>query len=261
MKIITIWDLKMMELMIMDKVQTGASQSYEQTKEQVIANRQYREKRKNVEKLSPEEQRALNREAEKKQLQEEIDNLKTNPYLIVVDAGHGGDAVGSQFGPLVEKNINLNVALKVKSIITRNEYKVLMTRTKDSKTPNNKRWQIANKMNASVFISIHTNSAKPFFHGASIITPKGHDQDNSFYLAYKIYMRMSQAGITMTTDSIYQDRRGLEVLNATKMPAIIVEIGYIRGDAENLTKKTYIKNMAWSIAYGITDYICTYLKK
>lgn len=203
----------------------------------------------------------INREAEKKQLQTILAEDKKKDPLIVVDAGHGGDQLGSTYGKLVEKNINLNIAIKVKGILTKNDYRVIMTRTNDSKTPNNQRWKLANKMNASLFISVHTNSSKPFFHGACIITPKVHDQTSSFNLAYKIYMRMSQAGIKMTKDSIYEDHRGLEVLNATKMPAIIVEIGYIQGDSHVLTNKTYLKNVAWSIAYGIMDYNCTYFKK
>ncbi|HYH04475.1 MAG TPA: N-acetylmuramoyl-L-alanine amidase [Bacillota bacterium] len=65
----------------------------------------------------------------------------------------------------------------------------------------------------------------------------------------------------MTKDSIYEDHRGLAVLNASKMPALIIEIGYIKGDADILTDKTYLHNVAWSIAYGIMDYDCTFLKK
>lgn len=94
------------------------------------------------------------------------------------------------------------------------------------------------------------------------MTPSNHDQSSSDNLANKIHMRMSQAGIVMNSIPVRQldENERIAVLRGTEMPAVLVEMGYIVGDAEHLTKAKYLKNMAWSIAYGIMDYYATYKK-
>jgi N-acetylmuramoyl-L-alanine amidase len=82
-------------------------------------------------------------------------SLKT----IVIDPGHGGLEVGARgrFGTL-EKNVTLDIALKLKDVIERNlAYRVVMTRENDQDVSLDKRASIANNNQAYVFISIHAN--------------------------------------------------------------------------------------------------------
>ncbi|HEX3043185.1 MAG TPA: N-acetylmuramoyl-L-alanine amidase [Bacillota bacterium] len=109
--------------------------------------------------------------------------------MIVIDAGHGGSELGSNYGNLREKDLNLKVALKVKSILLSNDYEVIMIRTSDVTYHYNKRWQLANKKKADLFVSIHTNSIRPWAHGAFIMTPSNHDQSSSDNLANKIHIK------------------------------------------------------------------------
>lgn len=83
-----------------------------------------------------------------------------NPFVVVIDAGHGGHDPGALGRRGKEKNINLNVALRVGQLIESNcpDTKVVYTRTKDVFVALHQRAEIANKAKADLFISIHTNS-------------------------------------------------------------------------------------------------------
>ncbi|MBO7259967.1 MAG: N-acetylmuramoyl-L-alanine amidase [Bacteroidaceae bacterium] len=84
------------------------------------------------------------------------------PFILVLDAGHGGKDPGAVNGKAQEKNINLNVALRAGKLIEENckDVKVLYTRKTDTFVELSKRADIANKADADMFISIHTNAAK-----------------------------------------------------------------------------------------------------
>jgi N-acetylmuramoyl-L-alanine amidase len=80
---------------------------------------------------------------------------------IVIDAGHGGHDPGA-VGPkkLHEKDVVLDIALKLREIISANKkYEVFLTRDKDVFIPLEKRTAIANLKNADLFISIHANAS------------------------------------------------------------------------------------------------------
>lgn len=88
----------------------------------------------------------------------EKDNTKIS--VVVIDPGHGGKDYGASAGKAQEKDIVLDIALKLGSMITHNhpDIKVVYTRTKDIFIPLHKRAEIANKNEADLFISIHVNS-------------------------------------------------------------------------------------------------------
>ena len=86
------------------------------------------------------------------------------PFTLVIDAGHGGKDPGalSSNRKLKEKNINLDVALSLGSMIASSypEVKIVYTRKTDKFVTLGDRASIANKAKADLFISIHTNAAK-----------------------------------------------------------------------------------------------------
>ena len=87
---------------------------------------------------------------------------KDGRFVLVIDPGHGGKDPGAVNGKNQEKTINLNVALKMGKLIEENckDVKVIYTRKTDVFVELYKRADIANKANADMFISVHTNSAK-----------------------------------------------------------------------------------------------------
>ena len=87
-------------------------------------------------------------------------SAKGKDFVVVIDPGHGGHDPGAVGKRGREKNINLNVALKVGRLIQNNcnDVKVIYTRKTDVFIPLDRRAQIANNAKADLFISIHTNS-------------------------------------------------------------------------------------------------------
>gem|GEM_PF-330687 len=95
-------------------------------------------------------------------------------FLIVIDAGHGGKDPGTigDSKQTQEKDLTLSYALALKNILEKNSsYKVLLTRDKDYFIPLKKRVEIARKVKADIFISMHINWVdNPEISGLSIYT-------------------------------------------------------------------------------------------
>jgi N-acetylmuramoyl-L-alanine amidase len=97
--------------------------------------------------------------------------VPTNPKLVVLDPGHGGDEVGSASNGVVEKQSNLEMALRVEKLLQARGYKVLLTRRQDARaapqapgyTANRSdiqaRIDLANNSGAAVFVSLHSNGS------------------------------------------------------------------------------------------------------
>lgn len=84
---------------------------------------------------------------------------QSSKFKVVLDAGHGGNDFGASYHGLAEKNIALSVTLKVGKILEKNpNIEVIYTRSTDVFIELNERAHIANKNNASIFVSIHCNA-------------------------------------------------------------------------------------------------------
>ena len=81
-------------------------------------------------------------------------------FTLVIDPGHGGHDAGAMGAISKEKDINLNVALAFGRYVERNcpDVRVIYTRKTDVFVPLNERAQIANRANADLFVSVHTNA-------------------------------------------------------------------------------------------------------
>ena len=83
--------------------------------------------------------------------------VTTTQPLIIIDAGHGGIDPGSDSQGILEKDINLEIALKLQEVLIENGYAVLMTREDDSSLELRERSDFANEQEADLFISLHQN--------------------------------------------------------------------------------------------------------
>ena len=84
---------------------------------------------------------------------------KANGKLVVIDAGHGGHDTGAQGGGCNEKDIALDIAIRVRDLLIDKGYRVIMTRTKDIFLELPDRSDVANRNGAEIFVSIHVNDA------------------------------------------------------------------------------------------------------
>lgn len=89
-----------------------------------------------------------------------VSSIAAKEFVVVIDAGHGGNDPGAVGKISKEKNINLKVALKLGKLIENNckDVKIVYTRNKDVFVNLNRRAEIANNAKADLFISIHTNA-------------------------------------------------------------------------------------------------------
>jgi len=161
---------------------------------------------------------------------------------LCIDAGHGGRDSGA-VGILVEKQITLAIALKVKKLSLMREYKnrieIIMTREEDRYISLKDRCKIANENKCDYFISIHCNSSKKptEFGGIEVFYYRGSKKGN--YLAYHIINNILKRIFILGNRGT--KRGNFYVLRHTIMPACLVECGFVNNetDAEILTTYQY----------------------
>lgn len=167
---------------------------------------------------------------------------------VCVDAGHGGRDSGAVNGNTLEKDIALKVALKLYKLIE-SDYNVTLTRNKDSYVSLQDRVEISNKFDSDFFVSIHVNSSQAPYTATGIETLIYENKGDTKRLAENVQNSLiSNLGAVNRGIKIRND---LYVLKNTKCPAILVEIGFIHADVNNLLNNEYQDKIALSIARGL----------
>lgn len=179
-----------------------------------------------------------------------------NLGLVVIDPGHGGKDSGTTVlrgNP--EKDINLAVALAVAEQLRSQGVQAVLTRRSDTFVDLDERARIANRLNAKLFVAIHSDSvSNRAIQGHTVITPM-YDRPGCVSAAKLISGRLVDAG--MSAHGVRRDVRGLRVLKETTGPAVLVEIGYLSNasEAARLTDPAYQQRMATAIADGIVTFL------
>lgn len=178
---------------------------------------------------------------------------KPDEPLIVIDAGHGGNDQGTHAGDLLEKDVNLSVAKLLRKELKKNGWRVLMTREDDSRVELSDRTGLANEKSAAVFISIHCNycedSAK--IRGTECYYMESSDESRT--IAERISAKFDEE---LKIKSRGVKTEDFHVLRQTKMPAVLVELGYFSNAAEKkkLSGQDYQKLLAQCIAEAMNEY-------
>jgi len=185
----------------------------------------------------------------------------TNPDLIAIDPGHGGNdpgAINSGYG-LVEKQLTLRLSRAVKTRLERLGWQVVMTRDGDNEVgdPNGAdrqelqaRCDVANAAGARLFVSIHMNSwVRPSLSGTT--TYYWRRSDRAFAQAVEA---ATVASGGLANDGVQRD--DLYVIKHTNMPAVLVEAAFLSNphDATLLEQPSFIDRLADGIVKGIMDY-------
>ncbi|WP_299534795.1 N-acetylmuramoyl-L-alanine amidase [Ulvibacterium sp.] len=109
-----------------------------------------------------------------------------DPFVVVLDAGHGGHDPGNLGNGYLEKNIALGIVLKVGEMLERHpDIKVVYTRKDDTFVDLFVRGEIANKANADLFVSVHCDSHSSDAHGAGTFVLGLHANKQNFEIAKK----------------------------------------------------------------------------
>ena len=212
---------------------------------------------------------------------------------IIIDAGHGGESGAISQSGVMEKEITLDVALRLRRLMEKGPYEALLTREADQLVPLDKRVAFANENKGDLFVSIHVNSMEPksiraletYYVGptddpATLKLASIENKDSGYSLSdykkilEKIYVdaRHDESRIFAKTiqaqlhHSLKPFNPGLEnrgvktapfvVLIGTQMPAILVEISALSNEEEVklLTKQDYRQNIALALLQGIKNY-------
>lgn len=176
--------------------------------------------------------------------------------VIVIDAGHGAHDPGADGFGLLEKNVNLDTALKVQALFANTPFKIVMTREDDTYPTLDDRVAIAKKAKGNVFVSIHSNAFNGSANGietyyyAAAYNPYVSD---SIMLATAIQNRLVAIG-DMKNRGV--KKGNLKVLRENNMPAALVELGFIdnAGDNAKLKSEAWRQKAAQAIYWGILDY-------
>ena len=118
-----------------------------------------------------------------------LDNIQSQekPFVVVLDAGHGGHDSGNRGNGYFEKKIALSIALKIGKILEKiNDFKIIYTRKSDVFVDLIERANIANKADADLFVSIHCDAfTSPKAFGAGTFVLGLHENERNFKVAQK----------------------------------------------------------------------------
>lgn len=165
--------------------------------------------------------------------------LEANGKRVVIDPGHGGSDPGTiGLDGSYEKDINLDLAILLEKELRKKGYDVIMTRTRDEYIHTRDRASMANRSGADIVLSIHCNYIEdsPDIFGSQVLYYKGEENKKLASLILKHMVKNSKG-----QNKGVVERNDLQILFDTKMPAFIIESGFLsnRGECLALQKKAY----------------------
>src|SRR6058998_384057 len=167
---------------------------------------------------------------------------------VVIDAGHGGHDRGGIPGQrIAEKDMTLDVAQRLRSVLSASGYRVVMTRDSDVFVPLPTRVAIANSYRNAIFVCIHFNATQRM--GAGGIETYFYSSD-SLPLASAIHSYVV-GGAPSSNRGVR--RRGFYVLRKTSIPAVLVECGFLTNptEAAYASSTSYRQKLTEEIAAGV----------
>lgn len=222
-----------------------------------------------------------------------VEQLGLTVRTVMVDAGHGGKDPGAQGFGLMEKDVNLRMALILGKMLQQRGFKVLYTRTTDDFLALEERTALANAKKADLFVSVHCNAhtdpAMQGFETYSLNLARTPDavrvaaRENAVATGKNISDLQMILTDLMLTSKIKESvdlartvhKSGLAamrgkwrvvdhghreapfyVLMGAKMPSILLELGYItnKTEAARLKSDAYLNTLAAGIVRGIVEY-------
>jgi N-acetylmuramoyl-L-alanine amidase len=233
--------------------------------------------------------------AEKKGM---VCGLESRIRKVVVDAGHGGNDPGAiGRAGLREKDVNLDIAKRVAGLLKKQGIEVVMTRSFDRFIPLGTRVDIANRIDADLFISIHSNANRVrSMNGFEVyyVDPTVSDSKRALFAAQHVSLKLPRASYTGNStnlkailwDMIYTSNRaesiqlsrsvcaslneelgikilGIKgaryaVLRGIRMPGVLIEVGFVsNSEEEGKLKNGFYRQ---KIAEAVVDGVKNYCR-
>ena len=169
---------------------------------------------------------------------------------IILDPGHGGRDAGASFEGRREKDDVLNLAFDVAENLRNLGYQVEFTRTDDVYDSPNEKARIGNASGADYFISLHRNSSVTPNQYEGVETLVYSDTGIKADMARNINSRLEDVGFKNLGVDV---RKDLAVLRRTRMPALLLEVGFINNEGDNDLFDARRAEIAEAIAVGIDE--------
>ncbi len=175
--------------------------------------------------------------------------------LVVIDPGHGGTAIGTAYGELTEKELNLDISKRLNALLKEKGLATYMTRSEDCNVDNYERAYIADMLNAKLYLSIHINGMnnKSIDGTMTLYYPSKKSGFTGWEFADIIQKNL--VSTLKTTDKGLRSRPDLIVLRETTMPAAIAEIAFITNssDRAKLQKETFRQSAAQALCDSVVQ--------
>ncbi len=180
-----------------------------------------------------------------------VKGVKSANFNVFIDAGHGGGDPGG-IGPmgLPESFVNLSVALKLKKFLEAKGIKAEIDRASNISVSLQQRAEQANGSGANLFIGLYCNSVVvPYLYGTTVYYFHGNSYKFASYLERRVSSRLNLKYDGVVRDDLY-------VLRFTKMPAVVIEYGFISNPHEEhlLGSSTFRRLIANEIANAVYKY-------
>ena len=169
---------------------------------------------------------------------------------IAIDAGHGGSDPGAVFEGRQEKDDNLRLALAVGDILKQNGQEVFFTRTEDVYQTPFQKATAANESGADFLVSLHRNSSPIPNQYTGVETLVYNKAGEKLEMAENINRELEEVGFRNIG---VKERPGLVILRRSRMPAVLVEAGFINSEEDNRLFDEEFDRIAQGIAQGILD--------
>ena len=167
---------------------------------------------------------------------------------VIIDAGHGGQEPGAVYEGRQEKEDALQLAFDVGNALERRGISVSYTRVSDVYDSPYEKAAMANASDADIFLSIHRNAMPVPGTASGVENLVYEDSGTAGALGRNIGEALAEAG---WTDLGVKERQGLVVLRNTKIPAVLVEVGFINNEKDNEFLDANMAATADAIADGV----------
>jgi len=190
--------------------------------------------------------------------------------LVIVDAGHGGHDGGAVANEVIEKNLSLDLALRLKRELEATGLRVLLTRDRDVFLSLEDRAALADRSKAAAFVSVHLNTdgsgsaaegIETYFAEAPPLSSRQATPPAERRKGCAQFAATVQRLVCATTKA--QDRgtkaRSYAVVAQAPCPAVLVECGFLTSTSEvaRLKRESYRDQIAAGIAHGVALFLQT----
>lgn len=193
---------------------------------------------------------------------------ETHNTVIVIDPGHGGEDGGAEANGVIEKNVNLAISHVLSDLLKLSDTSVVMTRNddrllyRDGEENHKKRHDLLNrvavaeKYETALFVSIHQNKFEiPKYKGLQVyFSPNNPESER---LAKIIQSNTREHLDNSNKREVKQADYRIKVLDLLKMPAVLIECGFLSNpeEAKLLASYEYQKKLAFMTYLSLTEYL------